>query len=1019
MTRLPALLAAIICLIAVQAAGADPASSRTETAELSRAGNEQVAEIMRTFGGRGVMADDSPPTPAAEAVRQFQVREGFAIDLVAAEPVVSQPVFLTWDSRGRMWVMQYRQYQYPAGLQVIRFDQHLRAVFDKVPDPPPHGVQGRDTISVHEDIDGDGVYDRHKEVITGLNIATSMQVGNGAIWVLNPPYLLRYPDADRDDIPDSDPEVHLSGFGLQDTHAVANSLSWGPDGWLYGCTGSTTEADISSAVTKGVRFQGQAIWRYHPTTRVFEVYAEGGGNTFSLEIDAQGRIFTGTNGGDTRGWYFPQGSYAAKNWGKHGPLTNPYAFGFFQPMRFEGDGRRFPQAFCIYEGGLYPPEFTGTIIAPNALHNLVWNSRRIPDGSTYRTVDLPNLVISPDRWFRPVYAGVGPDGAVYLADWYDTRLSHVSPTDDWHKESGRIYRVLPRGSAAAYTLGDLRKHPSPSLIGLLSHPNRWVRQRATLELGWRNDPTVLAALFNRVESGSLEALWVVHLMGELSTDRAGAWLESEHSQIRRWTVRLLGDRHESHPGLAALAAREADVQVRSQLASSAKRPSAADALPVIRALLLRDEDAADPHQPLLVWWALEAHAGAWPLIEPLLQDKGLWSRPLLADHVVGRLMQRYAASGTPEELEHCGQMLTLAPDDAARERLLVGLERAFQGRPLPNLPEPLAEVLSGFQARTGQSGLLLGLRQRDRAALETALSTLRDRAANLPLQLAICKTLGEVPDLAALPTLLQLATGRGTSEPVLQRVAIQSLADYADEAIPKALLGAMGGSISEEHALRSTACRTLASRPAWASALLGELNAWRLRRNQIPPDVVQQLRAYREPSIVAAVEQAFGPAIEFSAPQKLAEMSRLKQVLRAASGDAGLGKELFQKRCGTCHQLFGEGRKVGPPLDGYERGNLNFWLAAIIEPSLEIREGFQSYLVVTDDGRALTGMIASQDSQTVTLRNADHQLTVISREAIEMLEPLQTSLMPENVLKDLEDGEIRDLFAYLTLGTAR
>ncbi len=182
-----------------------------------------------------------------------------------------------------------------------------------------------------------------------------------------------------------------------------------------------------------------------PETRVFEIYAEGGGNTFSLDIDSKGRVFTGTNGGNTRGWYFPQGSYSAKNWGKHGPLTNPYAFGFFPPMKFEGDGRRFPQAFCIYEGGAYPKEFDGSIIAPNALHNLVWHSQSVYP-MDLRTEQSTN----PTCWkqtiagFVPVYSGVGPDGAVYLADWYDTRLSHVSPVDDWHKESGRIYRIVPR-----------------------------------------------------------------------------------------------------------------------------------------------------------------------------------------------------------------------------------------------------------------------------------------------------------------------------------------------------------------------------------------------------------------------------------------------------------------------------------------------------------------------------------------------------------------------------------------------
>ncbi len=566
------------------------AAAQDNQADTSFAGNEKVAEIIRSFSGRGVMPDDSQPTPAQEAVKQFRMRDGFQIDLVASEPDISQPLFLTWDSRGRMWAVQYRQYQYPAGLKVVRYDQHLRAVFDKVPEPPPRGTPGADKITVFEDTDGDGLYDHHKDVITGLNIVSSVQVGRGGIWVLNPPYLLFYPDADGDDVPDGDPEVHLSGFGLQDTHSVANSLIWGPDGWLYGANGSTTVGTISSEVTKGVSFQGQCIWRYHPETKVFEIYAEGGGNTFSLDIDSRGRVFSGTNSGGTRGFYYPQGSYSQKNWGKHGPLTNPYAFGFFRQMDSEGDQRRFPQAFLIYEGGLFPSSFAGSIIAPNSLQNLIWHSQRIRSGSTYRTIDEQNLVETSDRWFRPVYGGVGPDGAVYIADWYDTRLSHVSPIDNWHKESGRIYRIRPTGSTPRYDAGDLQKLESEALLVRLEHPNKWVRRRAALELGWRGDKSVVEELVRRVnEADSLESLWALNLLDQLSAERAVIWMRHSDPHIRRWVVRLLGDRRASvslatnvppnvppnppphkrdaraYEELAELAGREDHVQVRSQL----------------------------------------------------------------------------------------------------------------------------------------------------------------------------------------------------------------------------------------------------------------------------------------------------------------------------------------------------------------------------------------------------------------------------------------------------------------------
>lgn len=984
------------------------------------AGNEKVAEIFRTFSGKGAMRDDSKPTPPDQMIGRLRLRDDVQADLIAHEPELSQPLFLSWDSQGRMWAVQYRQYQYPAGLKVERFDQYLRAVFDKVPEPPPHGTPGADKITVYSDTDGDGLYDTGKDVITGLNIATSVQVGPRGIWVLNPPYLLHYPDADGDGYPDGDPEVHLSGFGLQDTHSVANSLLWGPDGWLYGANGSTTAGTVSSQVTKGVRFEGQCIWRYHPVTKVFEIYAEGGGNTFSLEIDSKGRVFSGTNGGSKRGYHYPQGSYSDKNWGKHGPLTNPYAFGYFTGMPMKGDSRRFAQAFSIYEGGLFSNDFEGTIVAPNSLQNLVWNSRLIPDGSTYRTEDLENLVETDDRWFRPVYGGVGPDGAIYIADWYDTRLSHVSPIDDWHKDSGRIYRIRPTGSKPVYREGDLSKRPSGELIALFDHPNKWVRRRAALVLGWRNDVEVLDQLIDRVnDSGSLESLWTIHLMGQLTADRASQWLHHENPHIRRWTVRVLGDRHEGHPGMVSLAETESDPQVRSQLASTAKRIDGETGLAIIERLTLRDEDLADPHLPLLYWWAVEAHADQWPAIRTVFSEPSLWTRRIVREHLLERLMQRYAAAGTAVDMDHCDELISMAPDDPSREILLVGLTKAFQGRSIPPLPKRLDQALTAYQDARGESGIVLALRSGRESAADSAIKILRDDSADLGVRIELAHALGELQESKSVDALLRLATGRETSEPALQRVAITTLANFDDDRIAAGLIGAFYGKISREHGLRSAACRTLASRAAWADRLLEEVIQWRVRIPEVPEDVIQQLRTYDDPEFVARVEQAFGKPVTISSAEKVAEIQRLTELLTDASGNADEGKKHFMTKCGTCHKLFGDGKTIGPPLDGYERGSLKFWLPAIIEPSLEIREGFQSYMALTTDGRVVTGMMAAQDPTAVTIRTADDQQVVLVRDRLEEFKAIKTSLMPEQVFKDMTDQQIVDLFAYLMLGTRR
>ncbi|MEM7700211.1 MAG: dehydrogenase, partial [Verrucomicrobiota bacterium] len=430
-------------------------------AEESEIGSAQAAAVREGFSGRGALADGSEPTPHLKALGDFNVRDGFAVDLVAAEPDVEQPLSLTWDSAGRMWVVLYRQYQFPAGLKIVEYDNHLRAVFDRIPEPPPQGPVGEDIIRVFEDSDGDGIYDRSFDSITGLNIATSVAIGARGIWVANPPYLLRYPDENGDALPDGDPEVHLSGFGIEDTHAVMNSLEWGHDGWLYGVNGSTTTGEVVCPRRgETIAWEGQMVWRYHPEYRQFEIFAEGGGNTFSLEITDEGEVFSGTNNGKTRGMHYAPLSYGKKSWGKHGPLTNPFAFGYFHHMGHDGDTRRFAQAFAIYESSLFDESWQGKIIAPNSLHNLVWVSRLEQVGSTFQTIDEAPLLETEDRWFRPVDCEVGPDGAVYLADWYDSRLSHVRPIDDWHKSSGRIYRIRPVGSEPVYREGDLRQRDS-------------------------------------------------------------------------------------------------------------------------------------------------------------------------------------------------------------------------------------------------------------------------------------------------------------------------------------------------------------------------------------------------------------------------------------------------------------------------------------------------------------------------------------------------------------------------------
>jgi len=979
---------------------ASPAAAQNEVA-----GNEAVKKIIETRAGRGVMRDDTPPTPAAEAVKQFKHRSDVAIDLMASEPDVEQPLYASWDSKGRMWVTMYRQYQFPAGLKIVSYDQHLRAKFDKVPLPPPRGEKGADKITVFEDTDGDGFFDKHEDVITGLNIASAALHGMGRIWVLNPPYLLSYPDADFNAKPDGDPEVELSGFGLEDTHSVATSLQWGMDGWLYGANGSTTTGNVSSANTKNVKWEGQCIWRYHPKKKTFEIYAEGGGNTFSLDIDSKGRIFSGTNG-VTRGMHYEQGSYGIKGWGKHGPLTNPYAFGWFEHMKLEGDNKRFSQAFTVYEGGLLGSAYEGNIIAPNSLHNLVYVSQRLPDGSTFSNQDEEQLMTTSDRWFRPVWSGVGPDGGFYMLDWYDTRLSHVSPVDDWHKTSGRIYRVRPAAGAPSLKPFDLSQASAEELLGYLGHANEWFRKQAIHEIGWRNMTELVPKI--KAMPLSLETLWTLEALNAVQA----LPLNVSDPYIRRWAVKMIGEGHEgSADTLVRLAREEQHPEVRAQILATAKRLPAKTALP-----LLWSGDAEDQsgHLPLLAWWALESKAEKEreAVFAFLKSDTDFLQTKLFRDHLAEKLAKRYALAGGEENLNSCADLLALTNDETLRSQFIAGIASAFEGAEMPKLPDSLTKALNDYLTKQSGSDLTLALRSGSKDALKDALKLLEDKKATNTARIAIAKTLAELGKQEAVMPMVTLL--KSSAAPSLKRGILQAAAKFDDKRLPEALLLGWEGQIAGDKALREDALRVMTGRKGWAQILMNFVNEWKVPAKHFTIDIVRQLSLHKDPDIDASIEKhwrgllATGPT-----PEKKREAERIKTVLKTGLGDANKGKLQFTARCAVCHSLFSEGGKIGPELTGYDRSNADFWLDNLFTPSLEIREGFGTYIVKTKDGQILSGLMDAQDANGIVLKDMAGNKTAIKQADIETLEASPISLMPEGLTTGMTDADLKDFFAYL------
>ena len=972
----------------------------------------EMEEFVKRFKGGGALGDQQPPPSPAEALKQCRVAEGYALEIPAHEPMVRQPLNMHFDGRGRLWVVQYLQYPFPAGLKILRYDEYLRAVFDKVPPPPPDHFKGADRVTILEDTDGDGAFDRSKDFLSDLNIARSVVTGRGGVWVLNPPYLLFYPDKDRDDVPDGPPEVRLSGFGLEDTHSGANSLAWGPDGWLYGAHGSTCTAEID-----GVKFFGQAIWRYHTERRVFEVFAEGGGNTFSIDFDREGRVFSGTNGSE-RGLHYPQGGAFEKNWGKHGPLMSPYSFGFFEHMPHTGDKRRFSQSMAIYDGGAMPA-LEGRFIAAMALTNRVLPTALYRDTSTFRTEDGPALFESANNCFRPVDTKTGPDGALYFADWSDSRLSHLDPRDTWHKESGRIWRLRAAGPQEKRERIDFDAMTGDELIARLSHPNKWHRQTALRVLWDRRDATLAPRLRELVEKErgqlALEALWAANACGGFDEAWAVKLLAHSHPMVRYWTARFLGDERRigdaTSAALAALARSEADVEVRTQLASTARRLPAGDALPVLRELLLRGEDATDKYQPLLLWWAIESKCGAnRESVIALLDEKALWSAPVFRQTIASRLGRRFAAEPGRLGLQVCARLLTLAPGPEDRMKLAEGIEAGLEGRGAGPLPKEIVERFVALWREAGPQPVLvkLGVRLGDPTALDVALGQLRDAATKSADRMSLISLLAERREEKAVPALLGMFREEKTD--AMQLALIGALQRFSDDTVARAFLERLPGLSSKA---RPSALAALCSRAPWARLLLADVGSGAVKKEHLSPANLLAIQGLRDAECDAVLAKHWS-TLKQSSAAKEERIAQVRKLVASGKGDAEAGHTVFKTMCATCHTLNREGGKIGPDLTGYERDNLDFMLPAIVDPGLAIREEFTAFTAETRDGQTLSGFIEQQSPQSVTLRDLAGQKLVLIRADLKSLAASPMSLMPEGLLDALSEQQVRDLFAYLT-----
>ncbi len=950
--------------------------------------------------------------PPEEAARAMTLPPGFRATLFAGEPDVHQPIAFTIDERGRLWVVENYSY-------------------------PNWSPYGRDRILILEDTDGDGRFNTSKVFYDQLNFATAIAVGHGGVWVGTAPYLVFIPDKNRDDQPDGPPQVVLDGWGAQDTHETLNSFVWGPDGWLYGNQGVFTHSNVGAP---GARDDARTrlnacIWRYHPTKKIFEVFAEGLSNQWGLDFNDVGDAFV-TACVIPHLFHVVQGGHYHRQSGQH---FNPYTYGDLQTIgdhvhydkgvawseaRFGAGGTdaagggHAHAGTLIYLGDAFPAEYRGTLFTHNILGNRINRDILEPRGSGYIGRHAPDFMKANDGWFRGLRLETGPDGAIYNSDWYDARACHQQQPHD--RTNGRIYR-LSYGDAPGPRV-DLAQLSSAELVQLQLHANEWHVRRARLLLQERGpDPEVHAALAKLVREQSdvtrkLRALWALHVTRGLNGDLALEFLRSNEPYVRGWTVQLMTEDRRPSPALlkafAELAQNDSSPVVRRFLASAAKRIAVESRWPIVEALLMHGEDADDHNLPLLYWYAAEPLVAADPARALALAEK----TPLTA---LRPFFTRRQAAVTSTEKTEPGQetglvalvrTLGTTDDPSYQKEILESLTAATEGQTNLTPPAGWTEAYrklntSGDAAVIAQADALAS-RFGDRNVFWAKLHVMLDSFAPLPARRAAMDVVLQRRDFQLAPHFHKVL-----AEPGLRMGALRGLAPYDVPATPPAILAVYPSFNLEE---RRLALSILAQRPAYAHALLDAVESGIVPRADLDAALLRQLRLFGDEKIDAALAKGWG-VVHDSSQATAEEIARWKGVLtpeRVASANVLRGREVFTQTCAACHVLFEEGAHIGPELTGSNRADLDYFLANVVDPNAVIGQDYLLTTVETHDGRTAAGIVQRETPTAVTLVNLAERVT-FPRSDIKSMQRLDVSLMPPGLLSGMSEDDVAALVAYL------
>jgi len=969
-----------------------------------------LAAVLGTFALTAAAAADEPAViphgqnrlpgralSPAEAARTMTVPEGFSVEVVASEPDIVNPVAMTFDERGRVWITESLEY------------------------PRKSAGPGRDRVKVLEDTDGDGKADKFSVFAEGLNIPSGIAVGHGGVWVANSPDLLFLRDTDGDGKADTR-EVVVTGFGRDDTHELPNSLTWGPDGWLYGWNGVFNQSRIDY---RGKKYEFTcAIFRVHPKTRDFELFCEGTSNPWGVTWDNEGSAFASACVIDHL-WHLTESGYYHRQGGPYPPFT----------WKIESivDHKHQQAAYCgieFYDSDAYPAAYRGKLFLGNIHGNAVNVDAVTRKGATYSAAGESDFLAAHDAWFMPVAQKTGPDGSLYVLDWYDRYHCYQDANRDpagIDRLKGRLYRVRYKDTPRRAGF-DLGKRSDGELVALLGSPNGYDRGTARRLLAERDTLPVNAQL----QSLSLDAkaprrtrmnaLWTLVSRTAPDPDFLLGLLVDPDPGFRAWGVRAAGNLHKVAPAvrdkIQALA-KDSSPDVQVQVAIAARKVEGVE--PVALLTEVASACGTDPLIPHIVWQnlhpLLEANGGRFAEALERFGDKP--GPGLLA--IMPRAMERLLAVREPDAKAVAGLLMRLiASNDkaairqaadaiaarvrerslsaGASDRLHDAVRRAVQ-KPVTVWPTEL-NLLPGYWG--------------DAPALSVAELALFDAGTPTDLRMkALDLLIFKSPTDTVLSFARKLLNGprragsvefRGRLLAALGAVDSPEVARVVLDAYPKM-----------EPELKPRAVELLTQRTGWGLALLKAVGDKTVDPNALNVNQIRKLLGSKDADLVKLVRAQWGTVREGRNPQREQVIGRIRGFLKETPGDAVAGERVFQRVCAQCHKIYGEGQDVGPEITRNGRGSYEQLLSNVFDPSLVIGAAYQGTTVATADGRVLTGLLVEQGPQGVVLKMQGGKRETVPAGQVDEVKVSPLSLMPEDLEKQLQPQELADLFSYITL----